>query len=170
MSSATITYIDAIDCRVDFGYDERVKNTIKTLPGATYNNKAWIVPIMHLPILEALFIHIDIDPAVLAAYYDALKRMLQDFAGSEHRQGQLDLHIKELMQKHAKGIEHVTCNWQPKPATHRPMPRPEQPVTQPPLIEDRGLSLFLAGSKNAVKAEAKKAQYNRKRYKKVKTT
>lgn len=151
MTHATITPNTAILCNVAFDYAESTKEQVKALAGANYQAGQWIVPIMHLPTLKLIFSTMTVAPEVVSAYHELLKRMLNDFAGSEHRKGALGQHIAELQQRHAVGIAAVRkTGWKPTPrprATVAPSPKTQPPAETVP--EDRALGLLLSGIKNA---------------------
>ncbi len=166
MTHATITPNTAILCNVAFDYDEPSKEKVKALAGATYTAGLWTVPILHLPVLKLIFGRLTVAPEVVSAYHELLKRMLSDFAGSEHRKGALGKHITELKSLHAVGIASVLkTGWQP---TERPQYRQQpndttvtqsvdsMPVSASPT-EEKALSLWLRGSKNAAANAEKKA-------------
>ena len=151
MTHATITPNTAILCNVAFDYDYATKETILALTGAAFDGHNWIVPILHLPILKLIFSSMTVAPEVVTAYHELLKRMLCDFAGSEHRKGALGQHVTELQQRHAIGIAAVRkTGWEPTPrprATVAPAPLPQSEPA--PASEDRALALLLSGIKNA---------------------
>lgn len=168
MSSATITPSTAILCNVEFAYDEPSKEAVKALAGATFDDigKVWIVPILHLPVLKLVFSSMTVAPEVVTAYHALLRRMLTDFAGSEHRKGALGTHIAELMNRHAVGVAAVRkTGWKPAERTIIPkMIESTTPLSQndsrPVSVsqdEDRALSLWLRGAKNAHANAEKKA-------------
>jgi len=166
MTHATITPNTAILCNVAFDYDEPSKEKVKALAGATYTAGLWTVPILHLPVLKLIFGRLTVAPEVVADYHALLKRMLSDFAGSEHRKGALGNHITELKSLHAVGITAVLkTGW--KPVERTIIPKTIERTT--PLLkidsstvsvsqdEDKALSLWLRGSKNAAANAEKKA-------------
>jgi hypothetical protein len=147
------------------GFDLAHKEAVKALPGATYADGAWLVPILHLPLLKAIFDTTHADPAVVAAYHELLRRMLDDLAGSSHRKGALGQHISEVIRIHANGIAYITAaGWQP---TQRPQtPRPAPPPTE---SGDSELSLLARSVRGAVKADARKAAMIAKRQQRRRT-
>lgn len=172
MTRATITPNTDVLCNVAFDYEESSKEAVKALAGTTYTAGLWTVPILHLPTLKAIFSTMTVAPEVVSAYHDLLRRMLTDFAGSEHRKGKLSDHIAELKNLHAVGIAAVLkTGWKP---TERPQMRSAQPVDHPTVtavVSDPTLDVFLRGVKNAQrKADQKEAIAKSKRRKKKVTT
>lgn len=166
MTHATITPNTAILCDVAFDYDESSKEAVKALAGATYTAGLWIVPILHLPVLKLIFSTMSVAPEVVADYHALLKRMLSDFAGSEHRKGALGNHISELKSLHAIGITAVLkTGWKPTEGPQRIKPANDTTVTHPvdssPVsispAEEKAIGLWLRGSKNAAANAEKKA-------------
>lgn len=158
---ATITSHTATICAVAFDYDAATKNAVKELAGATYADGAWLVPILHLPVLKLIFSTMTVAPDVVANYHELLRRMLCDFVGSQHRKGALGTHIAELMERHAVGIAAVTAKgWQPSARTKVPKTIEVAPAFED---EDTMLGLWLRGSKNAVANAEKKAHIERVR-------
>ena len=168
MTHATITPHTAILCNVAFDYDEVSKEAVKALAGATFDDigKVWTVPILHLPVLKLIFSTMTVAPEVVADYHALLKRMLSDFAGSEHRKGALGNHISELKSLHAIGITAVLkTGW--KPVERTMVPKTIERTT--PLLkidsisvsispaEEKAIGLWLRGSKNAAANAEKKA-------------
>lgn len=96
---------------------------------------------------------------MVTAYHELLKRMLCDFAGSEHRKGALGQHIAELQQRHGVGIAAVRKpGWKPTPRPRSTITPAPSPQSEPePGPEDRALSLWLRGAKNAHANAEKKA-------------
>lgn len=139
---ATISPINAILCAVAFDYDETAKDAVKHLAGTSYAGGAWRVPILHLPTLKTIFGTMTVDPAVVGAYHELLRRMLDDLASSAHRKGNLGAHITELMERHAIGIAHIKAQTK---------------------ADDPQLSLWLRGVKNAHANAERKAAIVRKR-------
>lgn len=99
MTHATITAHTPTVCVVEFAFNEQAKNTVKALPGTSYDGSTWFVPIMHLPTLKGVFDKLTVEPAVVDAYYALLRRMVADFKGHECKKG-----VKALLEKHAVGI------------------------------------------------------------------
>jgi len=168
MTHATITPNTAILCDVAFDYDEPSKEAVKALAGATFDDigKVWIVPILHLPVLKLIFSTMTVAPEVVSAYHALLKRMLTDFAGSEHRKGALGNHITELKSLHAIGITAVLkTGWKPLERTivpktiecTTPLSKNDSRPVSVSQEEERALSLWLKGAKNAHANAEKKA-------------
>jgi len=161
MTHATITRHDAICCAVRCAI--AAKDGVKALAGATFDgdNKAWIVPTMHLPTLKGIFSTMTVAPEVISAYHELLRRMLCDTMTSTGRKGAIGQHLAELRTLHANGIAHVMASgWQPTP-TLRPryvVPHTPAPV---PVVEDAGLALWLRSGQGAVKAEERKENVKR---------
>lgn len=154
MTHATIIHHDAVCCAVAFAYDAATKDTVKALPGATYDDGAWIVPILHLPALKGMFDSMDVAPEVVTAYQALLRKLLCHALADD---GNL---LAATLIRHANGIAHVAATgWQP---TRQPLRRyVVQPVTvvdAPALVvDDTGLALWLRSVQGAVKAEERKA-------------
>lgn len=166
MTHATITPNTAILCNVAFDYDEHSKEAVKALAGATYTAGLWIVPILHLPVLKLIFSTMSVAPEVVSAYHELLKRMLSDFAGSEHRKGALGNHITELKSLHAIGIAAVLkTGWKSVERTivpktiecTTPLSKNDSRPVSVSQEEERALSLWLKGAKNAAANAEKKA-------------
>jgi len=116
-----------------------------------------------------------VEPAVVVAYHEALRRMLDDLLPSAHRKGALGQHIAELMSLHANGIAAIKAKGY-TPPTHKHVEAPRttendfstydtttQPTTQNrpvsvPQAEDPALAIWLTGAKNAHKNAEKKKQ------------
>lgn len=161
MKHATITRHTATICVVAFDYDVATRNAVKELAGATYADGAWLVPILHLPVLKLIFSTMTVAPDVVANYHELLRQMLCDFVGSQHRKGALGTHIAELIERHAVGIAAVTAKgWQPSARTKMPKTIEAAPAFED---EDTMLGLWLRGSKNAVANAAKKARMAKER-------
>lgn len=161
MTHATITAHDR-HCAVTMtGYDLAHKEAVKSLAGAEYIGGAWVVSVMHLPTLKAIFDTLTVDPSVVAAYHEALRRMCDDLLPSAHRKGALGQHIAELMRLHANGIAAIKrAGYTPPTYRHvdlAPVAR-AHPVAEvaPATSDDRGLAIWLSGAKNAAKAAEKK--------------
>lgn len=99
MTHATISAYTATLCIVEFGYSELAKSVVKSLPGAEYADKQWIVPILHLPTLKTIFTKLTVEQAVIDAYHRLLRRMVANMKGHERDKG-----VKGLLDKHALGI------------------------------------------------------------------
>lgn len=174
MTHATITPHTAILCNVAFDYDEVSKEAVKALAGATFDDigKVWTVPILHLPVLKLIFSTMTVAPEVVADYHALLKRMLCDALADHKRLMERELAdgeggvIPSTMQRHAVGISAVLkTGWKP---TERPQrihqpngttvthSADSMPVSVSPA-EEKALSLWLRGSKNAVANAEKKA-------------
>ena len=137
---------------------------------------------LELPTLKGIFDTMTVDPAVVAAYHEALRKMLDQLLPSAHRRGNLGQHIAELMSLHANGIAAITAKGY-TPPTHRHVEAPgtskiekstrtttTQPVADaaPTTTNDRGLALWLSGAKNAhIAAERKNAIVAAKKRKQV---
>lgn len=175
MTHATITAHTSTLCIVEFAYSKRVKDAVKALPGSIFDGTTWRVAIMHLPTLKGIFTSMDVEPAVIVAYHDLVKRMLCDLLGSEHRKGELGKHIAEIYATHANGIAAVQRGptgrgWQPTPP-----PRPQHatplntmPVAGPVEAKDAGLAIWLTGVKNAKANEETKVHVVKARRRKAK--
>lgn len=177
MTHATITPHDR-HCAVTMtGYSPAHKEAVKALAGAEYVGGAWIVSVMALPTLKAIFDTMTVDPAVVAAYHDALRRMCDQLLPSAHRKGNLGQHIAELMSLHANGIAAIKAKGY-APPTHRHVEAPgtsknekshhdttKASTTQPAPVSasqepsgDKALTLWLTGAQNAAKAADRKEQ------------
>jgi hypothetical protein len=178
MTHATITPHDR-HCAVTMtGYDLAHKEAVKALAGAEYIGGAWIVSVLALPTLKGIFDTMAVEPAVVAAYHDALRRMCDQLLPSAHRKGNLGQHIAELMSLHANGIAAIKSKGYTPPtyrhaealeraknsfSTHTTTP---QPATQNSLVsashgasgEDKALTMWLTGARNAAKAAERKAE------------
>lgn len=162
MTHATITAHTSTVAVIEFAYSVATKDAVKSLPGSQYADGVWLVAIMHLPTLKTLFSSLDVEPAVVVAYHDLLKRMMCDLAGHEHCKA-----AKELTAKHANGIAAIVATgWQPT-RTLRPHRTPLQPVSGPVEAKDGDLVIFLAGVKNAKKAADRKTAIVKNKRKKV---
>lgn len=173
MTHAAIHYTNATTMSVEFAYDEQQKDAIKALPGTSFDGGQWIVPIMHLPRMKPLFDCLTVALAVVAAYHSLLRRMVTDFATSQHRKGALGQHIAELMALHANGIVAAKATETPQTGQGKRKTAPttimgakikSSPVSasQPANSDDRQLALWLRGVKNAMATEEKKS-YTRRR-------
>lgn len=157
---------------VRFDYDVSTKDKIKVLPGAEWDKdgQQWTVPTMSLPALKSIFATLTVEPAVLADYYQRLRRLLEDFAaggltvrleGSQVRskclrKGELGKHLGEVIETHRHGIVQVLRQG---PIVPRVVERPVVPVDVVPEPADDGLAgSYLKGVKNAHKNVEKKAQ------------
>ncbi len=168
MSNATITPYTAILCHVTFPYDKIAKDTVKALPGATYADGAWLVPILHLPRLKLIFAGMTVAPAVVASYHELLRRMRADLTGHEHRRGALGQHIGEVLSLHAVGLAtlHQTAQDAPKRTktaqdTNTTLPDDSRPVSV--AQEESQFALLLRSLQGAVKAEERKASFRQRR-------
>lgn len=131
MTHANITHIDGntMAVRMDM-YNARLKDEVKALAGAIYENGAWLLSPMHLSRLKPLFSRMTVEPAVVEAYHAALCRMMDDLSGSLHRKGALGQHIAEVMELHAAGIAAIRAKGYVQPlasdakkeAIERPIP------------------------------------------------
>lgn len=162
MTHATITPHDH-HCAVTMtGYDLAHKEAVKALAGAEYIGGAWVVSVLHLPTLKAIFDTMTVDPAVVAAYHEALRRMCDQLLPSAHRKGALGQHIAELMSLHANGIAAIRkAGYQPPIHRHVdavPMPKAQTGADMVTTFDDPALTVWLAGAKNAHKAAEKKRQ------------
>lgn len=166
MTHATITQNTAILCTVAFDYDETAKEQVKALAGASFDGQVWTVPIMHLPTLKTIFDRLTVAPEVVSAYHELLKRLLSDFASSEHRKGALGNHITELKSLHAVGIAAVLkTGWKPVERTIIPktiecttmLSKSDSMPVSVSQEEEKALSLWLRGAKNAHANAEKKA-------------
>lgn len=159
MTHATITP-HGRHCAVTMtGYDLAQKEAVKALAGAEYGGGAWIVSVLHLPTLKAIFDTMTVDPAVVAAYHDALRQMLDQLLPSAHRQGALGQHIAELMRLHANGIAAIKKGGY-VPPTHRhaeatPVVK-VQPAAAVVEVGDQALTVWLTGTRNAHRAAERK--------------
>lgn len=165
MTHATISQHDAICCAVRC--DIAAKDGVKALAGATFDgdSKAWILPILHLPVLKLIFSTMTVAPEVVADYHQLLKRMLCDTMTSTGCKGELGRHLAKLHERHAVGIAHVLATgWQPTPP-----PRPQhaaQPVPvaeAAPVVDAPDLAIWLRSSRRAVVNEERKAAMLAKR-------
>lgn len=177
MTHATITPHDR-HCAVTMtGYSPAHKDAVKALAGAEYVGDAWIVSVLHLPTLKGIFDTMTVEPAVVAAYHEALRRMCDDLLPHAHRKGNLGQHIAELMSLHANGIAAIKAKGY-TPPTHRHVEAPgtsksekstrtttTHVSTQTTPVSasqepsgDKALTLWLTGAQNAAKAEERKAQ------------
>ncbi len=160
MTHATITP-HGRHCAVTMtGYDLAHKEAVKALAGAEYIGGAWVVSVLHLPTLKAIFDTMTVEPAVVAAYHKALRKMCDELLPSAHRKGALGQHIAELMRLHANGIAAIKKAGY-TPPTHKHVeakvkPSPKQPQTEAAEGADKGLSIWLSGVKNAHKNAEKK--------------
>lgn len=157
MIHATIAHHSATLCTVSFIYDKDAKEAVKALAGASYDDGVWIIPIMHLPTLKAIFAAMDVAPEVVANYHRLLKQMMCDTATSVGVKGEVGRHLAELYARHANGIAHVLATgWQPTSSV--PAAVPVAPKPEPtPAMRDDALELWLKGSRNAMKATERKA-------------
>lgn len=158
-------------------YDLAHKEAVKALPGAEYISGAWIVSVLHLPTLKAIFDTMTVEPAVVAAYHEALRRMCDQLLPHTHRKGNLGQHIAELMRLHANGIAAIKAKGY-TPPTHRHVEAPgtsknkiSTHTTTAPLTtqnspvsashtptDDPALTLWLHGAQNAAKQAERKAE------------
>lgn len=174
MTHATITP-HGRHCAVTMtGYDLAHKEAVKALPGAEYIGGAWVVSVLHLPTLKAIFDTMTVEPAVVAAYHAALRRMCDDLLPHTHRRGNLGQHIAELMSLHANGIAAIYRNGYKAPESTKSKGKVqtaiEQPTTQKRAVSasctgngDHALTLWLHGAQNAAKQAERKAAIERKR-------
>lgn len=155
--NVTISYHDAVCCAVAFAYDVATKDTVKALPGATYDDGAWIVPILHLPILKLIFDSMTVAPEVVTAYQALLKRMLCDALADD---GNL---LAATLFRHANGIAHVTATgWQPTRQPRRQyVAQPVTVTTVEPAVIAPDLALWLRSVQGAVKADERKENIKR---------
>lgn len=135
------------------------KDAVKELAGAEYIGGSWVVSVLHLPTLKAIFDTMTVDPAVVVVYHDALRQMLDQLLPSAHRKGALGQHIAELTRLHANGIAAIKKAGY-VPPTHRhidvvPIAK-MAPVDGVAATSDPALTVWLAGAKNAHKAAEKK--------------
>lgn len=177
MTHATITP-HGRHCAVTMtGYSPAHKEAVKSLAGAEYIGGAWIVSVMALPTLKAIFDTMTVAAEVVAAYHQALARMCDQLLPSAHRRGNLGKDIAELMSLHANGIAAIKAKGY-TPPTHRHTEAPKTSKnekstrttnthvsTQPTPVSasqepsgDKRLALWLTGAQNAAKAEERKAQ------------
>lgn len=159
MTHATITPHDR-HCAVTMtGYDLAHKEAVKALAGAEYVGGAWVVSVLHLPTLKAIFDSMTVAPEVVVAYHKALARMCDQLLPSAHRRGALGQHIAELMNLHANGIAAIKAKGY-QPPTHRHVEATPVAKMQPAadVVEagDKALTVWLAGTKNAHKAAERK--------------
>lgn len=165
MTHATITRHDAICCAVRCAI--AAKDGVKALAGATFDgdNKAWIVPTMHLPTLKGIFSTMTVAPEVISAYHELLRRMLCDTMTSTGRKGELGRHLTELHEKHANGIAHVMATgWQPTPSARPQHAAQPVPVAEAaPVVDAPDLAIWLRSSRRAVVNEERKAAMLAKR-------
>lgn len=172
MTHATITP-HGHHCAVTMtGYDLAHKEAVKALAGAEYIGGAWVVSVMALPTLKAIFDTMTVVPEVVAAYHEALRRMCDQLLPSAHRKGNLGQHIAELMRLHANGIAAIKAKGY-TPPTYRHVEA--APVTQAHPVADMAadaadpaLTVWLAGTKNAAKAAERKAEIVKARRRKKK--
>lgn len=133
--------------------DAAAKDAVKALPGAEYIGGAWIVSVLALPTLKAIFDTMTVEPAVVAAYHDALRRMCDQLLPSGSH--------AELMSLHANGIAAIKAKGY-TPPTHRHTEAPAvakaQPADEAVEAGDKALTLWLTGAQNAAKAEERQAQ------------
>lgn len=80
MTHATIHPVNAQLCAVEFDYSVKLKDAVKALPGSAFDGERWIISLMSLPALKAIFSRLDTHPDVIAAYYAQLRLMLSQFA------------------------------------------------------------------------------------------
>lgn len=99
MTSATVKALSSKLCIIEFAYSASAKNAVKELAGATFDGEQWTVPVMHLPTLKNIFTKLTVDPVVVEAYHELLRRMVNDLQGHEHKKD-----AKALLSKHAVGI------------------------------------------------------------------
>jgi hypothetical protein len=178
MTHATITP-HGRHCAVTMtGYSPAHKEAVKALAGAEYIGGAWVVSVLALPTLKGIFDTMTVEPAVVAAYHQAIRRMCDQLLPSAHRKGNKGQHIAELMSLHANGIAAIKAKGY-QPPTHRHTEAPgasksekstrttnthvsTQPTpvsaSQEPIQDDKALTLWLTGAQNAAKAEERKAQ------------
>lgn len=153
MSQATVTYHDTVCCAVRC--DIALKDGVKALAGATFDgdSKAWLVPVMHLPTLKAMFDSMTVAPDVIAAYQTLLKKLLCHALAD--RSGLL----ASTLQRHEIGIAHVLATgWRPTPVALPHYTPVSVAVEEPaPQAADAGLVLLMRGVRGAVKAEERKA-------------
>lgn len=160
MTHATITP-HGRHCAVTMtGYDLAHKEAIKALAGAEYIGGAWVVSVLHLPTLKAIFDSMTVAPEVVATYHEALRRMCDQLLPSAHRRGALGQHIAELMRLHANGITAIKAKGY-TPPTHRHVEAAPVAQAQPAadMMTDAtapALTVWLAGAKNAAKAAERK--------------
>lgn len=159
MTHATITPHDR-HCAVTMtGYDLAHKEAVKALAGAEYIGGAWVVSVMHLPTLKAIFDSMTVAPEVVDAYHEALRRMCDDLLPSAHRKGALGQHIAELMRLHANGIAAIKAKGYVAPTYRHVDAAPVakvQPAADAVEVGDKALTVWLAGAKNAAKAAERK--------------
>lgn len=162
MTHATITP-HSQHCAVTMtGYDLAHKEAVKALAGAEYIGGAWVVSVLHLPTLKAIFNTLTVAPEVVAAYHEALRKMCDQLLPSAHRKGALGQHIAELMSLHANGIAAIKAKGY-QPPTYRHVEAQPAAKAQPvaDMVTDNtdpALTVWLAGAKNAHKnAERKQA-------------
>lgn len=162
MTHATITPHTPTLCAVEFAYHAATKDAVKALPGSTFDGSVWYVAILHLPTLKGMFDTLEVEPAVVVAYHELLKRMMNDLAGCEHSKT-----AQELIATHERGIAAIIATgWQPTP-TQRPRHSAPQPVAGPVEAKDADLAQWLTGVKNAKKAADRKSAIVKNKRKKV---
>jgi DNA-binding ferritin-like protein len=106
---------------------------------------------MHLPLIKATFDAMHVDPMVVTAYHQLLRRMMDDLAGSMHRKGALGQHIAELMERHANGIARIVQNgYKPLERTKSAYTTANVPTNESSAVSvSHGLELIIAGTRNA---------------------
>lgn len=162
----TITHIDGNTMAVRLDrLDTAVKDEIKALPGATYADGAWLLSPVSLPALKAICGQMTVEPAVVAAYHAALRKLCDDLYPCRYHGGAMGRAIGEILHQHANGIAAIQragytppTHLHPEPKVERKRKTVEAETTPEATPADRGLALWLSGAKNAHTAADKKKQ------------
>lgn len=138
MTHATIHPVNAQLCAVEFDYNAKLKDAVKALPGASFDGERWIISLLSLPALKAIFSRLDTHPDVVDAYYAQLHLMLAQFATGGFRvwldlagtlrtdsdgSGGIYTDMASCVRAHSRGIVAALKQGPPAPvASHRPPP------------------------------------------------